>query len=500
MNGLFEKRRAAYFIPAVFYTLWLATAGWLSTYLAQQRLGDVYAPLNYTLFFVAHAVGMVLFALFMDKTSSPGKRKARTAASTVLTAVFTVLMSMTNGAWLMAATALSGFCAGYFAALLSGYLYTGIPSESRGMTLGAATAAGYALHYILFVLLVPSIDLHTLVMEVVFASAVFLLAGVLSLRLTACRALFSEIALATDDSIKAIPSVAPMLTLLVILVLFSLSYGIQDLAGTVYWMRGSAFLVHTRLFLIAGFLLAGVLWDGKHRNVLLSGGFGLLALGFLSMAMEYKGWISFLGLAGVQLASAFFTLSIRLLFFDAARFYRRPIFIGVLGLALPLALKQLGILFADFLYRRMGGPAVFIAALCCIALGFPFISLVFERLRDMHVMDARAHAPSVLLNELPQTQGQSPQANCSEEDVLPAVAYDQEVLRALVAKYAFTRRETQVLELAIHGLVNAQIAERLNIREATVKQHIRNMLAKSGMRSLKRLILSQITASHAQEA
>lgn len=498
MNGLFEKRRAAYFIPAMLYTLWLATAGWLSTYLAQQRLSDAYAPLNYTLFFVAHAAGMALFALPMDDVCSPEKRKKRTATGTVLTTVFTALMSITNGVWLMAVTALAGFCAGYFAALLSGYLYTGIPSESRGMTLGAATAAGYTLHYVLFVLLVPSIDLHTLVMEVVFSSAVFLLAGVLALRLSACRDLFSqETGEATDASIKAIPRVAPMLTLLAIVVLFSLSYGIQDLAATVYWMRGSAFLVHTRLFLISGFLLAGLLWDSKHRNMLLSGGFGLLALGFLSMAMEYKGWISFLGLAGVQLASAFFTVSIRLLFFDAAGFYRRPIFIGVLGFALPLALKQLGILFADSLYRQLGGPAIFIAALCCIALGFPFISLVFERLRDMHVLDARANTPSALPNKTEHLQ--ETRANGQEEDILPAVAYDQEVLRALVRKYGFTRRETQVLELAIHGLVNAQIAERLNISEATVKQHIRNMLAKSGMRSLKRLILSQIMATPARD-
>ena len=302
-------------------------------------MGDVYAPLNYTLFFVAHAAGMALFALPMDQVRSPGKRKAMTAVCTALTAVFTAMMSMTNGVWLMAVTALAGFCAGYFAALLSRYLYIGVPSESRGMTLGAATAAGYSLHYVLFVLLIHSIDSDTLGLEVIFAAAVFLLAGFLALRLPACRELFSKTAPAADVSIKAIPRAAPLLTLFAILVLFSLSYGIQDLAGTVYWMRGSMFLVHTRLFLIAGFLLAGALWDGKHRNVLLSGGFGLLALGFLSMAAQYKGWLAFLGLAGVQLASAFFTVSIRLLFFDAAGFYRRPIFIGVLGLALPLALK-----------------------------------------------------------------------------------------------------------------------------------------------------------------
>lgn len=496
MDGTLKKRQLAFILPVAFYTLWQATAGWLSTYFAQQRLGDSYAPYNYALFFIAHAVGMALFAYLLDRPSSIGRLRFGIAVCTGIGAAITALMAVSRGPLLMVVCILAGFFAGSFAALTSLYLYVEIPAERRGTTLGIATGEGYILHYVLFTLLFPSLEPNVLQLEAVFAAFVFLTMGVLALLLPTWKRVFMRFDKSPPFSNTSGPLhgwAVPMLALMAILLLFNLSYGIQDLAATVYWMRGGAFLVHTRLFLIFGFLFGGILWDGKYRNVLLCGGFGLVALGFLAMATQYKGWISFAGLAGVQVGAAFFLLSMRMLFFDAARFSRRPVFIGALGLALPIALKQLGILSADALYKRMGGTALFITALACIALGFPFISLIFERLRDMNVLEARTSASRVLpgeneqIRDVPDTPMQ--------KDQVRRIAYDQAVLSALVQRYGFTRRETQVLELAIHGLVNAQIAECLNIREATVKQHIRNMLAKSNMRNLKLLFLSQITSS-----
>ena len=483
MNLSYTRHQLAYFLPAALWTLWQAMVGWLCSYLAQQRLGDAYAPYNYVLFFVALAAGTALCAFLLDKSVPVRLLRLGALISCVLAVAFTALMAVAQGALLMIASALSGIAGGCFAALLSRYLYMGIPAESRGISFGVAAAAGYALHYVLFTLLFPGTGAAALQVEAIFAGLLFLFIGALALLSPLCGVLLAP----ENAAPKRVASNrhAPVMILVLITVLFSLSYGAQDLAATVYWMRGGAFLVHTRAFVILGFFTVGLLWNSKRRIFLLSGGFVLLALGFLAMAVEYKGMLSFLGLVGVQLASACFTLSMRLLFFDAAGFYKYPVFVGALGLALPMMLKQVGILCADALYTRMGGASVFIGALLCIALGFPLIAFLFERLRALQAADMQEQE---LVHEWEQPR---------EADSDAGISWDQAVLSTLVNRYGFTRREAQILELAIHGLPNAQIAERLSIREATVKQHIRNMLSKTDKRSLKQLILSEISATPA---
>jgi len=51
-----------------------------------------------------------------------------------------------------------------------------------------------------------------------------------------------------------------------------------------------------------------------------------------------------------------------------------------------------------------------------------------------------------------------------------------------------TKRELQVLALAAHGLSNTEIAERLAIREKTVRHHITHILAKLGLHTRAELI------------
>jgi DNA-binding NarL/FixJ family response regulator len=48
---------------------------------------------------------------------------------------------------------------------------------------------------------------------------------------------------------------------------------------------------------------------------------------------------------------------------------------------------------------------------------------------------------------------------------------------------ALTERETEIVVLAACGLPNAQIAEELNLSEATIKRHLANVYAKIGVRS-----------------
>ncbi len=51
-----------------------------------------------------------------------------------------------------------------------------------------------------------------------------------------------------------------------------------------------------------------------------------------------------------------------------------------------------------------------------------------------------------------------------------------------------SKRELQVLVLAAQGLSNTQIAERLVIREKTVRHHITHILAKLGLHTRAELI------------
>ena len=47
----------------------------------------------------------------------------------------------------------------------------------------------------------------------------------------------------------------------------------------------------------------------------------------------------------------------------------------------------------------------------------------------------------------------------------------------------FTEREIDILKELVSGASNAEIAQRLDLKEPTVKMHIKNMLQKTGYRS-----------------
>jgi DNA-binding NarL/FixJ family response regulator len=55
-----------------------------------------------------------------------------------------------------------------------------------------------------------------------------------------------------------------------------------------------------------------------------------------------------------------------------------------------------------------------------------------------------------------------------------------------------TRRERDVLRLLIDGYTNGEIAERLRIREQTVKDHVSAMFKKFGARSRVSLAVTAV--------
>lgn len=63
------------------------------------------------------------------------------------------------------------------------------------------------------------------------------------------------------------------------------------------------------------------------------------------------------------------------------------------------------------------------------------------------------------------------------------------VMLGLAHSEEFTERELEVLRIMITGVSNATIARKLNISESTVKNHIHNMLEKTGCESRTELAI-----------
>ncbi|MEN6390098.1 MAG: LuxR family transcriptional regulator [Syntrophomonas sp.] len=499
-----NRVQLAYIIPACLYTLWQASIGWLNHYWTFVTLGRESAALLYIAFFLAHAIGIAAFAWWLDHSPDITRVKKAVLISSLLTAFLTTAMAYGAREMLALICLLSGLVSGLFMAYLSYFVFNKIPANQRGITIGLSAALGVALHFVVFVLLVPQQDGSILYGKTYFTALVVLLLGASALYLPVCRDyLWPDYEKDANPNIK--PEVLrPGLVILLLLILtgFFLSFGMQDYAASVFWLGGEDYLVYTRLFLIAGLIGGGILCDQSGKHMVLNASFSLLAMGFISMAFQYKGAYSFIGYSCVQMAGAVFSVGSRLLFMDAAQFYKKPALICSLGLVFPLVLKQVGIISAEILYKTFGNVSIFIVSLLAILAALPLVSILFEKFRDTIFTSLRMHTPAL---ELSSSSDYSPDehsipADCPEPtkteavlvEIQPDAASDQvswaDTAKTFAEKYHFNPRESQVLELTLHGLSIADMAQSLMIAESTVKQYIRQMLRKTETKNRRELL------------
>lgn len=499
----FSRSQTAYIIPAALYTLWQACVGWLNHYWTFIRLGHEPAALMYILFFLSQAASITAFAWWLDRRPRSEKVKNATLLSAVLTALLTAAMAYGEGGWLVTICLLSGLSSGLFMAYLTVYLFHVIPSNRRGITIGLASALGVALHFITYTLLFPQTEGGILYGKTIFAAVAVLLLGFSLQHLPA-----DWEAIRRDNSSNTTPAGGRpglILPLFLILLGFFLSFGMQDYAATAFWLGGADGLVYTRLFLIVGFIGGGMLCDLRGKHMMLNASFSLLALGFVSMAFSYRGAFSFMGFSGVQLAGAVFATTTRLIFLDAARLYRRYILVASLGLVFPMLLKQAGIITADVVYKSFGSMSVFIVSLISIIAVLPLVSVLFEKLRDSFVIQIRHQTPVIELASALEAEYHSME-NAPPATLLPPETESKpsmtgpadhqgknganwtEIVKIFAQKYGFTRRETQVLELTLHGLTVSEMAQNLSLSEPTVKQYIRQTLRKTETKNRRELL------------
>jgi DNA-binding CsgD family transcriptional regulator len=76
----------------------------------------------------------------------------------------------------------------------------------------------------------------------------------------------------------------------------------------------------------------------------------------------------------------------------------------------------------------------------------------------------------------------------SESVVVVAPAGPKEVLRLSAVGYGLSPREQEVAELAVRGISTKQISRALYISEYTVKDHLKNIFGKVGVRGRRALV------------
>jgi DNA-binding CsgD family transcriptional regulator len=72
--------------------------------------------------------------------------------------------------------------------------------------------------------------------------------------------------------------------------------------------------------------------------------------------------------------------------------------------------------------------------------------------------------------------------------VIVEPAHPARIYPLLMAAYQFTERERDVTELVLRGASTTQIADQLFVSPHTVQQHLKNIFAKTGVRSRRDLV------------
>ena len=497
-------RRLALVVPAALYFLWLAGADWLNHFWTLLSAGSGPVAINYIQFYLFHAVGIVGGAAFLRRHDQAAVRKAALSASIVLTGAFTALMAFSQGLPFNIVCDLAGLFGGFLPAMLSYYVFSGLPNKGRGRTLGLAYGGGYLLHFILFVLAFPGQEGAVLLLKAGLSVCAILAAGVLALTLPACKENLwesrpSEPSAAHASAEGSKPAVFAML--LILLLLFSLAYSTQSYAATAVWLNQDvSVLPYARIFLVLGLFAGGIICDRMGKYFVLSVSFSLLAAGVLAILSGYMGATGFLFFSCAQFAAGLFSVFAWYMFIDTARYFRAPEVFSSLSLTILMVLKQAGYLMTYAFVTHVGAEAVavllFVANIVLIGAAFPFISRLFYVAGNLFVAGVRAGAIR------PAQDGETPCDDLvSDGDGRKEIARTGNVrenpnvtefptsadLSEFQKLFGLSDRGIQVLSLTMEGFSIVEIGHNLGIAERTVKYHIAQNLKKTDTKTNKQL-------------
>jgi DNA-binding CsgD family transcriptional regulator len=374
--------------------------------------------------------------------------------------LFCTLLSLAGGTVHVIALALSGCCAGAFFLLLFFAGLRRLPYRRRGMAFAGCFFFAGALNTTTDIAELPLLRVVGPWANTVFACICLALA--LALLLWRGKAAFdvSFIPIAEHElgSLRQVLLVGFLAA--VCFVLLYLSLGLRESIAypeAVTQVAANGFIRYIELPL---WIIAGVITDLVGRRPLLIASLGTAFVGAVGALGIGSTAVSALTTLATYFCIIAFPTACVALIVDASCYARHAALLESLTFA-PVLVGQLMESLLRPWAEGLADDAIFLADLGILTLTAALTALLVRLVR----MNLESLSATTMILQLDSAGSSGGSGGTPEENA--------------AAKYGFTRREQQILELVMQGKTVRQMAAELFVTESTVKFHITNMLKKT---------------------
>lgn len=420
---------------------------------AEPVIGSANVTILYGVGYLAVAAGYLLYSLMRRGIShAPGQRISIIFAA-ILSGVAFLLISFTaSPGWMVACTLLSHLTSGYIGGAVYYHAAMRFKGFRRiGLSVGVAFAGANVVQALSLVILsFLSIPVGRWIERIGLMLALALTIWLIVKQVP------------PSPHTKAIPGKTPPPVLkyilggIIAIALLAMMQGLNDGVATSLHADGGDYIVYgyPRLFVIPGLLLAGAVADLKDRRFFPFA--TLLAMLFLTVAVFLFSTPETYNIATacIYFFASFMTIFSVVPFFEWAPSTERPALTAIAGRSVRYAASGVAIMVSGILYVSASIPMLLILYVILLALLFT----VFFFMGQL---------------KLPARKKEELQ-----------MAYD-----IFVETYSFTDREAEILAMLSSGSSTAEIAGALFIADKTVRNHISNMLSKTGLASRADLLM-----------
>ncbi len=415
--------------------------------------------------YLFQVAGLILYGIIIRKNSSMTENKFFSAAiyttdfvmiclatlfnSTTLVLIFGYLMNLFHGA-----------VAGVYLSLMVKL----VPQQRRGIVFGGGYAIGTVGTWIISII---SNDNYLKNNNVLFIYGIMVL-------VTVCHCIFLSDKKNSDTEMTESDMSGRKKSLIILACILVFTLSLAKGLGFFFPMAdissGKISLEFSRLFYAAGLILAGLLNDYKRR-------YGLVAcvasmiFPFILLVLTDKIDTSIIVWIISYTFTGFYTVYRILLLSDFAKSYRLMYLAGfglIFGRLGDAAGTSLGIAFGSNL------TFVIVISVVVFVTTIVMACIMFEKLYFPNIFPANDMV-SIKKQAIEDIHNDIPSAACDMPDSEPLYTVEN-----FANEYALSKREIEVLALALTNMKNTSIAAELFISDNTTKFHIRNILKKTG--------------------
>ena len=380
-----------------------------------------------------------------------------------------------GGTFFMAFLALFMVTGGAFGAAAHYHTARSVPAELRGRFVAVALTLTVLIQYGLTACLgTPSLGLVSLV----------LLANVFIARQTVRADGETDTPVCTERA----PAPSPLFIGLLLLLTFVLAllHGASDSLAVAYYMEfdESLFSDVPRLFFPLGVLAAGYLADLRRRKFLLPAAALTMLFRLINIFYFAHEENIFFNLCFEYFVESFCLMCYIVYFLDLAPRTDKPAFWAGMGRAIALPVTALSAnLFGAIIRDFSIGSFLAFYTICLGTLNILFYHEHFREKLEILPWETAPLSSTVETAAIPLT-------------VTIADTPDQQ-LAEYQERFAFTPREMDVLAEILQETPTAVMAEKLGVKERTIKYHIANILHKTGTHNQPELrLLLRMQSSH----